>query len=225
MFVRQIKDFLLRLFTMIYGLFHPLKKQILFFSYNGLYADSGREISEQMHVLFPEYELVWLLKDKIDNYNIIPTYIKREFIKNKLTFYKQLAKSFCLVSNKGFTSNIHKRKKVVEQYKKRLSNIKGIKLCKEQEDVKHNYGYFPVVFDNYKYTRDEIFEKLKAQNIIARKYFYPLTSEFECYKNLPIIKKYKTPVAKYISERILTLSLYAALSLQNVNKICDTIMK
>lgn len=120
---------------------------------------------------------------------------------------------------------IQKRKKVVEQYKKRLSNIKGIKLCKEQKSVKSNYGYFPVVFDNYKYTRDEIFEKLKAENIIARKYFYPLTSEFECYKNLPMVKKYKTPVAKYISERILTLPLYADLSLKDVNKICDIILK
>lgn len=110
MFVRQIKDFLLRLFTMVYGLFHPLKKQILFFSYNGLYTDSGREISEQMHSLFPEYELVWLLKDKIDNYNIIPSYVKREFVKNDLTFYKQLAKSFCVIFNECFTPNMYKRK-------------------------------------------------------------------------------------------------------------------
>ena len=120
---------------------------------------------------------------------------------------------------------IQKRKKVAEHYKKRLSNIKGIKFCKEQKNVKHNYGYFPVVFDNYKYTRDEIFEKLKAQNIMARKYFYPLTSDFECYRNLSTIKKYKTPVAKYISERILTLPIYSNLSIKDVDRICNIILK
>ena len=80
------------------------------------------------------------------------------------------------------------------------------------------------MFDNYKYTRDEIFEKLKSQNIMARKYFYPLTNDFECYRNLSTIKKYKTPVAKYISERILTLPLYEDLSIKDVDRICDIIL-
>ena len=120
---------------------------------------------------------------------------------------------------------IQKRKKVFEYYKKKLSNVKGIKLCNEQKNVKHNYGYFPVVFDNYKYTRDEIFEKLKKQNVIARKYFYPLISDFECYKNSSTIKKHKTPVAKYISERILTLPIYSNLSIKDVDRICDIILK
>ena len=135
----------------------------------------------------------------------------------------QAAMGICNLRN--IKQEIQKRKKVVEHYRKRLSNIKGIKFCREQKGVKHNYGYLPVVFDNYKYTRDEIFEKLKEQNIIARKYFYPLTSNFECYKNLSTVKKYKTPVAQYISERILTLPLYADLSLKDVDRICDIILK
>ncbi|MBR4632947.1 MAG: DegT/DnrJ/EryC1/StrS family aminotransferase [Elusimicrobia bacterium] len=120
---------------------------------------------------------------------------------------------------------IKKRKKVFQYYRERLQNIKGIKLCEEQKNVEYNYGYFPVLFDDYKYTRDEIFEKLKAKSIMTRKYFYPLISDLECYKNLPMVKKHKTPVAKYISERILTLPLYADLSLRDVNKICDIILK
>lgn len=120
---------------------------------------------------------------------------------------------------------IQKRKKRVEYYRKRLSNIVGIKLCKEQKNIKYNYGYFPVVFDNYKYTRDEIFEKLKAHNIIARKYFYPLTKNFECYKNLSTINKQKTPIAEDISKKILTLPLYADLKIKEIDKICDIILK
>ena len=54
---------------------------------------------------------------------------------------------------------IAKRKKVAEQYRKHLAGIKGIKLNDVQQDVQSNYAYFPVVFDGYKYTRDEVFEK------------------------------------------------------------------
>lgn len=118
---------------------------------------------------------------------------------------------------------ILKRKAVVERYRERLENIEGIKLSIIQEGVKSNYAYFPVVFDNYKYTRDEIFEKLGAENIVARKYFYPLINDFECYRD-----KYssnKTPVAKHIADRVLCLPLYADLELEVVDRICDIILK
>ena len=117
---------------------------------------------------------------------------------------------------------INKRRVVVEKYNSRLENINGIKICKPQDGVNSNYAYYPVVFDNYKYNRDEIFEKLKSEGIIARKYFYPLTNSFDCYKDN--FKVNETPVAKYISERVLTLPLYADLSLDDVNRICDIIL-
>ena len=117
---------------------------------------------------------------------------------------------------------INKRKLVVEKYNYRLRNINGIKICKPQDGIKSNYAYYPVVFDNYKYSCDEIYEKLKIQGIIARKYFYPLTNDFECYKDK--FKVNATPVAKYISERVLTLPLYADLSLEDVDRICGIIL-
>ena len=118
---------------------------------------------------------------------------------------------------------ILKRKAVVERYRERLENIEVIKLSIIKEGVKSNYAYFPVVFDNYKYTRDELFEKLGAENIVARKYFYPLINDFECYRD-----KYssnETPVAKYIADRVLCLPLYADLELEVVDRICDIILK
>ena len=120
---------------------------------------------------------------------------------------------------------ISKRKKVVEHYYERLSNIKGIKLCTEQLDVKSNYAYFPVLFDDYKYTRNEIYEMLKQNDIISRKYFYPLTNTFSCYKSFPTAGKEKTPRANYISEHILTLPLYSDISINDVDRICDIIQK
>ena len=117
---------------------------------------------------------------------------------------------------------ISKRRLVVEKYNSRLENINGIKICKQQDEVDSNYAYYPVVFDNYKYNRDEIFEKLSDEGIIARKYFYPLTNSFDCYKENFEVNE--TPVAKYISERVLTLPLYSDLSLDDVDRICNIIL-
>ena len=119
---------------------------------------------------------------------------------------------------------IAKRKIVVERYRQRLSGVEGICLCQPQDGVESNYAYFPAVFDGYKYTRNEIFEMLKAQEITARKYFFPLTNSFECYRNYPTAGVEKTPVAQHLALRVLTLPLYADLALEDVDKICDTIL-
>lgn len=119
---------------------------------------------------------------------------------------------------------IGKRKRIVERYRERLLGVEGIKLSKIQNNVKSNYAYFPVVFDGYKYTRNEVFERLAEQGIAARKYFYPLTNSFECYRNYPTAGTDKTPVAQHIALRILTLPLYADLSLEDVDRICDIIL-
>lgn len=119
---------------------------------------------------------------------------------------------------------IAKRKKVVELYRELLGNIEGIKLCPLQEGVESNYAYFPVVFDGYRYDRDEVFERLAANDIIARKYFYPLTNCFAAYRDLPTAGKESTPIAAYYADRVLTLPLYADLELEDVERICAIIL-
>jgi len=117
---------------------------------------------------------------------------------------------------------IKKRKAVMERYVERLRDVNGIKLVKPQPGVVSNYSYFPVVFDGYKQNRDEIFEKLKGEGIYARKYFYPLTSSFKCYEGK--FDMSKTPNAKYIAERVLTLPFFADLAFDDVDRICDIIL-
>ena len=119
---------------------------------------------------------------------------------------------------------IEKRGQAVKRYRERLFGIDGIILCPKQEQVDENYAYFPVLFDGYKYTRDEVFEKLKENDIVARKYFYPLINGFDCYKELATAGEEKTPIAKHIAENILTLPLFADLTEKTVDKICDIIL-
>ena len=81
----------------------------------------------------------------------------------------------------------------------------------------------PVVFeDEFGATRDEVREALLAQNVYSRKYFYPLTSDFECYAGR--FDSSKTPVAAHAAQRVLTLPMYADLALADVDRICDTVL-
>lgn len=129
-----------------------------------------------------------------------------------------------LCNLKHIDNELLKRQKAEEIYCERLSCVKGIKLCPVQKDVKRNYAYFPVLFDKKEFgkSRDEVAEILSENGIFARKYFYPVTNEFSCYKG-----KYKgeTPVAKNVSENILCLPMYADLTVDEVKLICDIILK
>lgn len=117
-----------------------------------------------------------------------------------------------------------KRKKIVSIYRKRLLGVCGIKTCEEQTDVISNYAYFPVVFEDYKWTRDEVFERLKNKGVGARKYFYPLITDMNCYKGREGFDSSDTPVAKRVSNNVLTLPLYADLAQEVVEEICRIIL-
>ncbi len=118
---------------------------------------------------------------------------------------------------------IEKRKKIVERYRDRLTNVDGIKIKQSQINVKENYAYFPVLFNGFSKTRDEIFEILRENDIFARKYFYPLTCDYECYKQYS--KDISVPVARNLASKVLTLPLFADLPLVDVDRICDIIIK
>lgn len=117
---------------------------------------------------------------------------------------------------------IKMRKQVFEWYKERLEGVKGLFLPEEKEHIKSNYAYYPVLFDGYRNSRDEVYDLLVRNNIYSRKYFFPITNEFEC------VKAYcsgSTPYARHISKRILTLPMHADLSKQQVSRICDIILR
>lgn len=120
---------------------------------------------------------------------------------------------------------IEKRKQVYEKYMNRLSEKKGIKLCAPQNGVKTNYAYFPVYFSKEELgkSRDEVFEILRKHEIYARKYFYPAVNDMTCYRE--DYSKYATPIARDVSLNILALPLYENLELEDVDRICDLILK
>jgi len=120
-------------------------------------------------------------------------------------------------------AEIAKRQAVVARYRENLEGLKGIKLVQPQPAVKTNYAYFPIVFSGKKNLRDAVFDELERNDIIPRKYFYPLTTDYDCYANH--FNSNETPVAKNIANRVITLPLYADLTLNEVDQICSIILK
>ena len=119
---------------------------------------------------------------------------------------------------------IAKRKIVVKRYNEHLTGVDGLQLNRVQEGVVPNYSYYPVIFDEkvFGLSRNEVFDLLSKHGIGARKYFYPLTSTFDCFHGR--FDPSLTPTAVHVSKRVLTLPLYADLALDDVDRICDIIL-
>lgn len=121
--------------------------------------------------------------------------------------------------------DIEKRKQVSERYFANLEDISGIKLPLAQKNVKSNYAYFPVVFDERisGVSREDIFDALEKEEVIARKYFYPIVTEFECYRDKYLSANVE--IAKWVGDRVLTLPIYSDLELDVVDRISEIIIK
>ena len=120
---------------------------------------------------------------------------------------------------------IEKRKQVFERYMSHLEGVTGIGTKRNDPHVVSNYSYCPVTFDKGKYgfDRNEISNMLSRKGIFSRKYFYPLTSDFDCYKDR--FDSSLTPVARSVSQKVLTLPIYSGLSMDDVDMICKIILE
>ena len=115
------------------------------------------------------------------------------------------------------------RREAVGRYRERLGSVEGLRLLtKPREGVRENFAYMPVEFDPAcGPTRDEVADALAERDIFARKYFYPCTNTFECYGGM--FDPSATPIALRISERVLTLPLYAGIEGEEIDRICDVV--
>lgn len=120
---------------------------------------------------------------------------------------------------------IKKRKEITCLYRSLLKDISGIRFLADMEGLEYGYSYFPILVDNKKYgiSRDELYERLKEKNIFSRRYFYPLISNFEPYKNLPSATKENLSVATQAAEQVLCLPIYVDLTTEDIIKIVSVI--
>lgn len=129
-----------------------------------------------------------------------------------------------LCNLKHIDEEIAKRKKAVERYRENFKDVPGIRISPIQKDVESNYAYFPIIVDEKKFgvSRNDIYEELKKHDIYTRKYFYPLTNTFNCFNGRYDVNT--TPIALHISKRVLTLPLFADLTPDNIDIICQIVI-
>lgn len=125
-----------------------------------------------------------------------------------------------ILNLKYLDEGIAVRKNICDTYDAALKDVDGIKLLKRPMDVKSNYAYYPIVIeDNYPVDRDEACAKLAEHEIYPRKYFYPIVTEFSCYKDEYSFAK--DSVALDVSKRVICLPLYDMLNISVVKCISD----
>lgn len=121
---------------------------------------------------------------------------------------------------------IEKRKKAALTYFKHFENVKGIRVFDKFNGYDYNYSYFPILVDEsvHGINREKVYEVLKNKNIFARRYFYPLISNFPSYSALNSALKTNLPVANKIAEQVLCLPIYGDLTQEEIDNICSIIM-
>lgn len=131
--------------------------------------------------------------------------------------------AYGLLNLKQVDKAIAARKHIANLYRKGLKSIKGIRYMEDIPDVRHNYAYFPIFINAAEYgmTRDELYFKMQKDNIFARRYFYPLITDFMMYKGLPSAGN--LPNARKIADSVICLPMYYGLTDEDVEKIINVI--
>lgn len=135
--------------------------------------------------------------------------------------------AYGLLNLKQVDAAIEARRQVAVRYREALRDVKGIRVMEDIPGVRHNYAYFPIFIDAEEYgmTRDELYFKMKEQNVLGRRYFYPLISEFSTYRGLESAYPKNLPVAHKIADSVICLPMYAGLDSNDVDKILNTVLK
>jgi dTDP-4-amino-4,6-dideoxygalactose transaminase len=138
----------------------------------------------------------------------------------------ELQAAYGLLQLKYVDEYIDRRRIIAKTYREQLKGIPGIRFLNDISEVHHSYTYFPILVDNNEYgkTRDELYEKLKENNIFGRRYFYPLISQFPTYRGLPSSKTNNLPVASKVTEQVICLPIYPELEISDVLRICSFII-
>lgn len=139
----------------------------------------------------------------------------------------EVRSAYGLLNLRQVDAAIEARRQVAIKYREALRPVEGITFFDDMPGVKHNYSYFPIFVDAEKYgmTRDELYFKMKEQNVLGRRYFYPLISEFSTYRGLESARPDNLPNAHKMANTVICLPMHHALSDEDVNRVIEQIVK
>lgn len=139
----------------------------------------------------------------------------------------EMRSAYGLLNLKQVDAAIEARHQVAIKYREELCDVEGITFFDDMPGVKHNYSYFPIFIDAEKYgmTRDELYFKMKSANVLGRRYFYPLISEFTTYRGLESAAPENLPNAHKMADSVICLPMHHALSDEDIQRVLDCIVK
>lgn len=139
----------------------------------------------------------------------------------------EMRAAYGLLNLRQVDKAIEARHQVAIKYRNALRDVNGITFFEDMDGVKHNYSYFPIFIDAEKYgmTRDELYEKMKLQNVLGRRYFYPLISEFSTYRGLESASRENLPNAHKIADSVICLPMHNALNDEDIHRTLECILK
>lgn len=139
----------------------------------------------------------------------------------------EIRSAYGLLNLKQVDAAIEARHQVAIKYREALRDVEGITFFDDMPGVKHNYSYFPIFIDAEKYgmTRDDLYFNMKAVNVLGRRYFYPLISEFTTYRGLESAAPENLPNAHKMADSVICLPMHHALSDEDIQRVLDCIVK
>ena len=138
----------------------------------------------------------------------------------------EMRSAYGLLNLKQVDAAIAARRNVANKYREALRGVEGITFFEDMPGVKHNYSYFPIFIDAEKFgmTRDELYFKMKEQNVLGRRYFYPLISEFSTYRGLESARPENLPNAHKMADSVICLPMHHELLDEDVNRILKLVL-
>lgn len=139
----------------------------------------------------------------------------------------EMRAAYGLLNLKQVDAAIAARQQVAIKYREALRGVPGITFFDDMPGVKHNYSYFPIFIDEKAFglSRDALYEKMKAANVLGRRYFYPLISDFSTYRGLESAAPENLPNAHRMANSVLCLPMHHALSDEDIQRTLDCILK
>lgn len=139
----------------------------------------------------------------------------------------EMRSAYGLLNLRQVDAAIEARRQVAVRYRNALRNVDGITFFDDMPGVRHNYSYFPIFIDEKAYgmSRDELYFKMKSANVLGRRYFYPLISEFSTYRGLDSACPENLPNAHKIANSVICLPMHHALSEEDIQRTINLIVK
>lgn len=156
--------------------------------------------------------------DQLKNFGITDEVtVKTAGINGKMS---EINAAFGLLQLQHIEAIMARRSEIDARYREQLSGVKGITVVATTEQTVSNHSYFPILVEaEYPLSRDELYQKLKDHNIFARRYFYPLISEFPMYRGMASAQQSNLPVATAVAQKVLCLPIYPSLTGDDLSRI------